>query len=247
MNKLAVITGGSRGIGRATALALAGEGFDIVLTYQSQETKARTVVEEIESLGQRAFSECANLRDETSIVRLFKNVGEIGPLSVLVNNSGILDTQGALRDFSAERMRNIIETNVLGTLLCCREAIPLMSKQSAGPGGSIVNIGSGASRSGSPFEYVDYAASKGAIDSMTIGLAKELVPDGIRVNCVRPGPIHTEIHADGGEPNRIDRIKDRIPMKRGGTAQEVANAVVFLATEASSYTTGSFIDVSGGA
>lgn len=249
---LMLITGASRGIGAATASLAARQGYDVVVNYLSNEEAAQSVVRDIENQGQRAWAMQGNMAQEEDILALFarlderKQRDELGALDVLVNNAGILRQQMRLQNMSKERMQEVLLINVLGPMLCCREAVKRMSTDEGGLGGAIVNVSSGAAKSGSPNEYVDYAASKGALDSMTIGLAKEVASQGIRVNGVRPGFIKTDIHASGGEPDRVERLKSRIPLGRGGEPQEVAEAILWLASSRSSYTSGSFIDVLGG-
>lgn len=242
MTKVALITGAGRGIGAATALLFAERGYDVCLCYRADEAAARRVQRSIEDKGRRAVTYQVDVADESQVESLFKSFDQtFERLDVLVNNAGILFQQMPLADMTAARISKVFATNVLGTMLCSREAAKRMPE-----GGAIVNVSSAAARLGSPFEYVDYAASKGAIDTFTVGLAKELASHKIRVNAVRPGVIYTTMHADGGEPNRVDRVKQAVPMQRGGEASEVAEAIYWLASEASSYTTGSFIDVSGG-
>ncbi len=240
--KVAVITGAGRGIGAATATAFAKAGYDLGLCYRSDEQSIQNVCQQVRQLGRRAVAWQCDVSIESDVVDLFREFDrEFDRLDVLVNNAGVLFQQMTVREMSAERINKTLQTNVTGTLICCREASKRMKN-----GGAIVNLSSAASRLGSPNEYVDYAASKGAVDSLTIGLAKELAPDGIRVNAVRPGVIYTEMHAEGGEPDRVDRVKASVPLLRGGEPGEVAEAVLWLASESASYTTGSFIDVSGG-
>jgi len=246
--KIALVTGASRGIGAATAQILAARGYDLCISYRERADTAEQLAATLRQQGGKVIAVRADISQESDVEQLFRSVDEqLGPLDALVNNAGILLQQTRTENMSAARINQILHTNVTGTLLCCREAIRRMSTRRGGSGGSIVNVSSMAARSGSPEEYIDYAASKGAVDSMTIGLAKEVAGDGIRVNGVRPGPIHTEMHADGGEPDRIQRISCRIPMGRGGQPQEVANAITWLLSDAASYVSGSFIDVSGGA
>ncbi|XQW84559.1 SDR family oxidoreductase [Thalassotalea piscium] len=243
--KVALVTGSSRGIGAATALAK--QGYALCINYHSDLTAALNVVTTIESFGGKAIAVQADIAKEKDVINLFQHIDQqLGKLQLLVNNAGILSTQTQLEHMSAERITQIFSANVLGTFLCCREAIKRMSVNHLGKGGVIVNVSSAASRTGSPNEYIDYAASKGAIDTLTIGLAKEVADQGIRVNCVRPGLIDTEMHASGGEANRVERLKSQLPLKRGGTSNEVAEAILWLASAKSSFTTGSFIDVAGG-
>jgi len=245
--KTILITGASRGIGAATALLAAERGFSVAVNYNKSKEDAEKVVEAIKQKGGLAKAFQADVSKEEEIVRLFEEVDKaLGNLTSLVNNAGILEHQSRLENITPQRLQRIFEANTFSTFLCCKEAIKRMSLKYGGNGGTIVNVSSIASRTGAPFEYIDYAASKGAVDALTIGLAKELADDNIRVNAVRPAFIHTDIHADGGEPDRIERIKETIPLKRGGLASEVAEAVLWLASEQSSYSTGIFIDVTGG-
>lgn len=247
MTQVALVTGASRGIGATTAIELAKQGYSICVNYHSEQDSAMKVVSEIERLGSKAIAVQADISDEKDVIRLFNEVDQqLGKLNLLVNNAGILFTQMRIEQMSAERINKTLTTNVTGYFLCCREAVKRMSYEHNGTGGVIVNVSSAASRTGAPHEYIDYAASKGAVDSLTIGLAKEVAAQGIRVNAVRPGLIYTEMHASGGEPNRVDRLKEKLPLKRGGTPQEVAEAIIWLASDKSSFTTGTFIEVSGG-
>ncbi|MFD1217535.1 SDR family oxidoreductase [Microbulbifer celer] len=247
MSKKVLITGGSRGIGAATAKLLASRGYDICISYRERTSAADSVLESIRSHGVKAIAVQADISHESDVVNLFRNVDEqLGPLTALVNNAGMLLQQTRVEQMTAERINRILQTNVTGTLLCCREAIKRMSTRHGGNGGSIVNVSSGAARSGSPNEYIDYAASKGAVDTLTIGLSKEIAREGIRVNSVRPGLIDTEMHSDGGEPGRIARLKPAIPLGRGGKDTEVAAAIAWLLSDEASFTTGSFIDTTGG-
>lgn len=242
-----LVTGGSRGIGAATAKLAAERGWDVCVNYVAQRDAAEELCQTIEAAGRRAIAVGADVSQEEDVAAMFETAHRaFGRLDALVNNAGILDRQQRLVDFSLDRVRRVLEVNVIGTFLCSREAVKRMSTRSGGEGGTIVNVSSRAARLGSPNEYVDYAAAKGAIESLTIGLAKEVAGDGIRVNAVRPGLIHTDIHASGGEPGRIARLQSGIPMQRGGTAAEVARSILWLASSESSYTTGSFLDVSGG-
>ncbi len=247
MEKVIVITGGSRGIGAATAYLAAERGYAVCVNYRRNQGAADAVVEGITQKGGRAIAIPADISSESDVIRLFQTVdSQLGQLTALVNNAGILEQQMRVEELSAARINRIFATNVTGAFLCAREAIKRMSTRNGGAGGAIVNVSSGASRVGSPGEYVDYAASKGAIDTMTIGLSKEVAGEGIRVNAVRPGFIDTDIHADGGEPERVQRVKAFVPMKRVGHPQEIASVILWLLSDEASYTTGAFIDVAGG-
>ena len=242
-----LITGSSRGIGAATAVLAASSGFDrICVNYKENMAAADSVVRAIEATGAQAVAVRGDVSREDDVVRMFDACDRLGPLKGLVNNAGILEHQARLDEMTPGRIRRIFETNVVGAFLCAKQAVRRMSTKYGGGGGAIVNVSSGASRLGSPGEYVDYAASKGALDTMTIGLAREVAEEGIRVNAVRAGFIYTDIHASGGEPKRVDRVKSLVPMQRGGTAEEVAKAILWLLSEDASYTTGAFIDVTGG-
>ncbi len=242
-----VITGASRGIGAATALLAAKNDYSVVVNYKADKTSATRVVDAITAAGGSAIAVAGDVGSETDVTDLFNTaISEFGQVDALVNNAGILEQHMTLQNMTVERINRVINTNILGSLLCAREAVKHMSTQNGGAGGSIVNVSSIAAKLGSPNEYVDYATSKGAIDTFTIGLATEVADGGIRVNAVRPGVIYTEIHASGGEPERVDRVKQSVPMKRGGTAEEVAQAILWLMSEEASYTTGAFLDVSGG-
>jgi NAD(P)-dependent dehydrogenase (short-subunit alcohol dehydrogenase family) len=245
--KSILITGGSRGIGAATALLAAKEGYAVIVNYYRNKNAADTIVSKIKNEGGAAIAIQADITKEQDVARLFNESKRVfGNLEALVNNAGILEPQMKFESMSMERIINIFRTNVFAQFLCSQEAVKQMALSKGGKGGVIVNISSLASRSGAPGEYIDYASSKGAIDTFTIGLSKEVANEGIRVNAVRPAFIYTDIHADGGEPGRVDRIKNTIPLKRGGQAKEVAEAILWLASERSSYCTGIFIDVSGG-
>lgn len=247
MNKVAIVTGSSRGIGAATALRLASDGYDICVNYLSNVTAAKEIVDSVRERGVNAISVCADISSEDSVRKLFLEVDkQLGAPVALINNAGILFQQCRLVEMGAERINKVLTTNVTGYFLCCKEAVTRMSTKNGGAGGVIVNVSSAASRIGSAGEYIDYAASKGAIDTLTLGLASEVAEEGIRVNCVRPGFIYTEMHASGGEPERVDRLKENLPLKRGGYPDEVAAAIAWLVSEESGYTTGSFIEVSGG-
>ncbi len=247
MGKVMLISGASRGIGAATARLAARQGYRVVINYQRNREAADALVEAITTTGGEALAVQADVADEAQVRRLFTEVdARLGRLDALVNNAGMLEQQMRLERMSLERWQRVFATNVYGSFLCSREAIARMSTRQGGRGGVIVNVSSIAARLGAPEEYIDYAAAKGAVDSTTIGLAKELAGDGIRVNAVRPGVIDTEIHASGGEPQRVARVAASIPLGRGGQAEEVAEAILWLASEQASYTTGSLLDVSGG-
>lgn len=247
MKGIMLITGASRGIGAATALLAAKEGFEVCVNYLKSREAALAIVDTIVKGGGEAFCQQADVSTESGVAGLFERIDKQGrPLTALVNNAGILETQMRIEEMTADRFRRIFDSNVMSTFLCTKEAILRMSTKYGGRGGTIVNVSSLASRTGAPGEYIDYAASKGAMDAMTLGLAKEVAEFGIRVNAVRPAFIHTDIHASGGEPGRIARVQNSIPMKRGGTPEEVAEAIVWLSSEKSSYCTGTFIDMAGG-
>ena len=239
-----VVTGGGRGIGAATARLAAERGYAVCVNFKTNRAAAQAVVDAIRAAGGRATAVQGDVASEADVVRLFDAAAaELGPVTALVNNAGILERQGRLDEMELARFERVFVTNITGAFLCAREAVRRMSTRHGGGGGAIVNVSSMASRLGSPGEYVDYAASKGAIDTLTIGLAKEVVEEGIRVNAVRPGVIRTEIHASGGEPGRVERVKSAIPMKRGGEPEEVARAILWLLSDEASYSTGTFIDL----
>jgi NAD(P)-dependent dehydrogenase (short-subunit alcohol dehydrogenase family) len=247
MPNILLVTGGGRGIGAATARLAAQRGYSVCITYVHQREAAEAVVAGITATGGRALAIAADVGVEHEVTRLFEQIdAQLGPISALVNNAGILDQQMRVDSMDAARLQRIFTTNIVGPFLCAREAVRRMSTTYGGTGGAIVNVSSGAARGGAPGEYVDYAASKGAIDTFTVGLAKEVATEGIRVNAVRPGVIYTEIHASGGEPQRVDRVKAAVPMQRGGQVEEVAHAIVWLLSEEASYITGACLDVTGG-
>lgn len=245
--KTILITGGSRGIGAATALLAAKNGYNVVVNYHKNKTAADAIVSQIKNEGGTAIAIQADITKEQDVVNLFKETkSAFGNVDVLINNAGILEPQMRFEAMRMDRITNVFKTNVFAQFLCTQEAIKQMAFSKGGNGGVIVNVSSLAAKSGAPDEYIDYASAKSAIDTFTIGLSKELAHEGIRVNAVRPAFIYTDIHADGGEPGRIERLKNTIPLKRGGEAKEVAEAILWLASEKSSYCTGIFIDVSGG-
>ena len=247
MTSIVLITGASRGIGAATALLAARHGWDVAVNYSSNEAAAQTVVQAVQALGRRAMAVQADVADEAQVLAMFGRIDqELGRLSALVNNAGVVDRAQRLQDMDMARWRRMFDTNVLGSFLCAREAVRRMSTAEGGAGGSIVNVSSRAACLGSANQYVDYAASKAAIDTMTLGLAHEVAAQGIRVNGVRPGLIETDIHASGGQPDRVQRLSAGVPLGRGGTADEIAQAIYWLMSDLSSYCTGSFIDAGGG-
>lgn len=246
MDRVAIVTGGSRGIGRATALAAAKRGYKVVVGYAANEAAAREVISSVEASNGRAIAVKCDVGSEVDILELFKRADGFGRLGVLVNNAGVVDATARVDEMSAARLVRMMNINIVGSILCAREAVKRMSTKHGGAGGVIVNLSSVAATLGSPGQYVDYAASKGAIDTFTVGLAREVSAEGIRVNAIRPGLIDTEIHASGGEPDRAHRLAHMIPMKRVGTADEIANAVVWLMSDDASYVTGTIVDVSGG-
>ncbi len=247
MSEVMIVTGGSRGIGAATA-RLAGErGYAVCVNFRRDADAAAAVVADIEKAGSQALAVAGDMSSEKDVLNLFETSDvKLGTPKVLVNNAGIIDVQSRVEDYTLERLQRMFAVNITGAFLCAREAVRRMSTKRGGAGGAIVNVSSVAARLGGPNEYVDYAASKGAIDTMTIGLANEVADEGIRVNAVRPGLIYTDIHASGGEPGRVDRLKDGVPMKRGGSALEVARVILWLASDDASYTTGSLVECSGG-
>lgn len=242
-----LVTGGSRGIGAATALIAAARGWRVALTYQSNAAAADEVVNKIRAAGGTAIALQADVGVEADVLRVFKAVDEqLGTLSVLINNAGMLEQQSRLDQMELDRWQRVFSANVFGSFLCAKQAVLRMSTKYGGKGGSIVNVSSAAARLGSPNEFIDYASAKGAVDSMTLGLSKEVAAEGIRVNAIRPGLIYTDIHSLAGEPGRVDRAKAGVPMQRGGTAEEVAEAIVWLASDQASYVTGVLMDVTGG-
>ena len=247
MSDVMLITGASRGIGAATARLAAARGYAVAVNYRASKKAAEALVDAIAAGGGRAISIQGDVAVESDVKRLFETVdSELGRLAVLVNNAGILETRMRLDEMTPERWRRVLATNVVGSFLCAREAVRRMSTRHGGSGGAIVNVGSAASRLGSPNEFIDYAASKGAVDAMTIGLAKEVAREKIRVNVVRPGLIRTDIHASSGQPDRVERLQDAVPIGRAGEPEEVAEAILWLASDQASYVTGAFIDVSAG-
>ncbi len=245
-DKVVIITGGSRGIGRAAALAAAARGFRVVVGYASNQKAADEVVDQIQAKNGKAIAVRCDVGVEADIMALFKAADAFGTLGALVNNAGIVGATARVDQMSAERIQRIMTVNITGSILCAREAVKRMSTRHGGKGGVIVNISSVAAKLGSPNTYVDYAASKGAIDSFTVGLGQEVAAEGIRVAAIRPGLIDTEIHASGGEPDRAHRLAPTVPMKRIGTAGEIANAILWLISDDASYVTGAILDVSGG-
>jgi len=247
VNNVLIVTGGSRGIGAATALLAVERGYAVCVNYRKNRAAADQVVSKIQAAGGKALAVGADVASESEVVRLFETVdAQMGPLAGLVNNAGVLETQVRVEHMDAARIDRVFATNVRGAFVCAREAVRRMSTKRGGSGGAIVNVSSRAAQLGAPGEYVDYAASKAALEAMTIGLAREVAGEGIRVNGVRPGIIYTDIHADGGEPNRVERLGPTLPMQRGGHAIEVARAILWLLSDEASYSTGTFIDVSGG-
>ena len=247
MSEVMIITGASRGIGAATARIAGERGYAVCVNYRQDAGAAAAVVAGIERAGGHAIAVGGDMSSEKDVLNLFETSdAQLGTLTVLVNNAGIIDVQSRVEDYTLERLQRMFAVNITGAFLCAREAVRRMSTIRGGAGGAIVNVSSAAARLGGANEYVDYAASKGAMDSMTIGLSKEVAAEGIRVNAVRPGLIYTDIHASGGEPGRVDRLKEGVPMQRGGDPEEVARVILWLASDESSYTTGSLVECSGG-
>ena len=247
MERILLVTGGSRGIGAATALLAAQRGYAVAVNYQNNADAAEAVVRQIHEAGGRALAVQADVANEAQVLRMFAQVDEaLGRLDALVNNAGVVDRAQRVEDMSVARWQRQFATNVIGAFTCAREAVRRMSTRHGGRGGAIVNVSSVAAKLGSANQYVDYAASKAAIDTFTLGLAHEVAGDGIRVNAVRPGVIDTDIHASGGQPDRAWRLAPNIPMQRPGTAQEIANAILWLLGDEASYATGAVLDVGGG-
>lgn len=244
---LILITGGSRGVGAATARLAAAQGYDVAISYVASESAALAVVAEVEALGRKGLAVRADSAEPEQVIELFSAIDRsFGRIDVLVNNAGVLAQQSRMEDLGFERMQRIFAVNALGPILCAQQAVKRMSPRHGGAGGVVINVSSASARLGSPNEYVDYAASKGALETFSIGFAKEVAREGIRVNCIRPGHIYTDMHASGGEPGRVDRMKDSIPMGRGGQPEEVARAILWLASAEASFVTGTFLDVTGG-
>ena len=247
MAKIALITGGGRGIGAATALLLGQSGYDVCVNYRSNRSTADGVVSAIRAAGGNAIAVPGDVAVEADVLKLFQTVDrEFGTLTALVNNAGIIAPQSRLENIDGERMARIFATNALGSMMCAREAVKRMSTRNGGAGGAIVNTTTALTKSGAPNLYIDYAAAKAAVEVMTMGLAREVAAEGIRVNAVRPGLIDTDIHATGGDAKRAEKAKDFVPMKRAGGAGEVARAIAWLLSDQASYSTGAIIDVSGG-
>ncbi|RYY68044.1 MAG: SDR family oxidoreductase [Comamonadaceae bacterium] len=247
MEQVLLVTGASRGIGAATAQRAAASGYAVAVNYTAQAGAAEEVVRSIRAQGGKALAVQADVANEAQVLAMFEQVdAQLGRLTALVNNAGVVDVPARVDEMSVARLKRMFDINVLGSFLCAREAVRRMSPRHGGQGGAIVNVSSAAARLGAPGQYVDYAAAKGAIDAFTIGLAKEVAAEGIRVNAVRPGLIETDIHASGGLPDRVRQLAHQVPMQRGGTAEEVANAIVWLLSAQASYTTMSLIEVSGG-
>lgn len=247
MDKVILITGASRGIGAATALLAARQGYRICINYHTDDAAAQQVLDQVRALGAEAIAARADASVEDEVVQLFQRIDqELGPMTALVNNAGTIAQQSRVEDMSEFRLLKMMKTNIVGPMLCAKHALRRMSRRHGGKGGSIVNVSSVAARLGSPAEYVDYAASKGALDTFTLGLSKEVAGEGVRVNAVRPGYIHTGFHALSGDPDRVGKLEPGIPMGRGGQPEEVAEAIMWLLSDQASYATGTFIDLGGG-
>jgi NAD(P)-dependent dehydrogenase (short-subunit alcohol dehydrogenase family) len=247
MEKILLITGGSDGIGACTAYLASKKGYTICINYRQNKMAADKIVNDIKGNGGQAFAFQADVSDEAQVVAMFKAIDQQGTITALVNNAGIIvEPQQKLSEMSGDRLKKIFSVNVIGSFLCAREAVKRMSAKNNGAGGVIINVSSMASQHGSPFEYIDYASTKGAIDTMTVGLSKEVADENIRVNAVRPGIIKTDIHRKAGDPNRPERLKDLIPMKRAGESEEVANTILWLLSDEATYITGALVNVSGG-
>ena len=247
LEQVLLVTGGSRGIGAATSLLAASKGYAVAVNYTARADAAEDVVGQIRSAGGKAIAVQADVAQEDQVMAMFQAIdAKLGRLTALVNNAGVVDATSRVDEMGVARLRRMFDINVIGSIVCAREAIRRMSTRHGGQGGAIVNVSSAAARLGSPGQYVDYAAAKGAIDAFTLGLAKEVAAEGIRVNAVRPGLIETDIHASGGIPDRVKQLEHLVPMQRGGSADEVAQAIVWLLSPEASYTTMSLVDVSGG-
>jgi len=245
--RVVLVTGGGRGIGAATVRLASQKGWSVCINYRNRNTGAENLAYEINKSGGTAISVKADVSKEEDVISLFNTIdAELGTIHALVNNAGVIAPQSQLIDVSADRLRKIFDTNIVGSFLCAREAVKRMSMSRGGSGGSIINLSSAAARIGSPNEFIDYAASKGAIDTMTLGLSKEVAEEGIRVNAVRPGLIETEMHLDTGDINRPQKLRGLVPMKRAGSSSEVANTIVWLMSDDASYITGALVDVAGG-